>query len=325
MMGLVWARFALLWPVHVLLVFIIPIVATAILMVFSPGLRYPLLVVWIVLFLSTLSNQAYSNPNSWYLRTAARALVPSAKELGWKYVDRSGFDHSQQAIYVWYPHGHLGIGALGSVVAGIGDSIWKRPAALCVAPISFDIPAFRHGSLALGLVRSDMENMQNSLAQGTSLVVLAGGLREMKMTEPGTMKLVDGRRGILRLARKAKLPLIPVYSFGENELFDGPPTPWQKQINDLLETWNSSLTMPSPAAMASWLRTPLGERPLRIVLGPAFRPDEFPRSVDSMAAEWKMHVSLNYEMVKGKGAAPITWIPAVPKNNKEISVLDAEL
>jgi hypothetical protein len=252
-------------------------------------------------------------------------MVPPAKELGWKYVDRSGFDHAQQAIYIWYPHGHLGIGALGSVVAGIGDSIWKRPAALCVAPISFDIPAFRHCSLALGLVRSDMENMQNSLAQGTSLVVLAGGLREMKMTEPGKMKLVDGRRGILRLARKMKLPLIPVYSIGENELFDGPPISWQRHLNDLLDTWNSSLTMPSPAAMATWLRTPLGERPLRIVLGSAFRPEEFPATMDEMAAEWKMHVNLNYEMVKGKDAPPLSWIPAVPKNKKENSVLDAEL
>lgn len=325
MMGLVWARLALLWPVHVALVFIIPVIATIFIMFFKPTLRYPLLVVWTYLFLSTLSSQAYSNPNSWFLRSVAQALLPTPKELGWKYVDRSGFDHNQQAIYVWYPHGHLGVGALGSIVAGLGNNIWKRPNALCVAPISFDIPAFRHFSLALGLVRSDLENMQNCLAQGTSLTVLAGGLREMKMTEPGTMKLVDGRRGILRLARKMKVPLIPVFSIGENELFDGRPVAWQRELSNVLETWNSSLTMPSWSSMSTWLRTPLGERPLRIVLGMAFRPEEFPETMDAMAAEWKMHVSLAYEMARGKTGAPLTWIPAIPKNKKENSVLDAEL
>lgn len=324
-MGLVWARLALLWPVHVALTFIVPVLATILLMVFKPALRYPLLGIWVALFLSTLSGTAYSSPNSWYLRPVARTLLPAPKELGWKYVDRSGFDHNRQAIYIWYPHGHLGIGALGSVAAGLGGGIWKRPAALCVAPIAFDIPAFRHLSLALGLVRSDLENMQNCLAQGTSLVVLAGGLREMKMTDPGTMKLVDGRRGILRLARKLRLPLVPVYSLGENELFDGRPVAWQQQLSDLLETWNSSLTMPTAGAMATWLRTPLGERPLRIVLGSPFHPEEFPATIDEMAAEWKMHVALNYETAKRRTDAPLTWIPATPKNKKENSVLDAEL
>ncbi len=317
-----WARFVLLWPLHVSLAFILPALLTIALMVVYPWMRFSLIVGWFILFLLSLTGQGCTAPNNWHLRGLVKSLLPPAKELGWKYVDRSGFDHRQQAIYVWYPHGHLGIGAFGSIVGGVGDHIWKRPAALCVAPLAFDIPALYHCSLSFGLVRSDLENMKNSLSQGTSLVVLPGGLKEMKMAEPGTMKLIDGRQGLLRLARKLSVPLIPVFSFGENELFDGISEPWNKTISDLLENLCSSLQMPSLASMRTWLGTAQGERPLRIVLGPAFLPADFSAE---MGVEWKTHVNLAYEICRPRGAPPITWIPSVPKNRKQNSVLDAEL
>lgn len=320
-----WARLILLWPLHVTLTFIIPVLLTAALMVLYPGMRFSLTLLWFLVFLSTLSKQGYASPNNWYLRSFVKSLLPKPKELGWKYTDNSGFNHGEQAIYVWYPHGHLGIGAFGSIVGGLGDAIWKRPTALCVAPLAFDIPAFRHCSLAFGLVRSDMENMQNCLSQGTSLVILAGGLKEMKCSENGKMQLIDGRQGFLRLARKLRRPLIPVFSYGENELFDGASEPWIGWLSRVMETWSSSLTMPSPASMLNWLRTPLGERPLKIALGPTFQPSEFPRTIEAMEAEWKTHVMLAYELDRPASSPPITWIPTVPKKRDQNSVLDAEL
>ena len=139
------------------------------------------------------------------------------------------------------------------------------------------------------------------------------------------MQLIDGRQGFLRLARKLRRPLIPVFSYGENELFDGASEPWIGWLSRVMETWSSSLTMPSPASMRTWLRTPLGERPLQIMLGPAFQPAEFPRTIEAMEVEWKTHVSLAYELGRPEGAPPITWIPTIPKKRNQNSVLDAEL
>jgi hypothetical protein len=222
------------------------------------------------------------------------------KSLGWRYSDQSNFDHNQQAIYVWYPHGHLGIGAFGSIALGLGDDIWRRPTSLCVAPPFFDIPALKQLSLGLGLVRSDELNMRASLRQGNSLVVLPGGVAERNLAKPHTMKLIDGRRGFLRIARDLKLPLIPVFGYGENEFFDEPAK--ATMARDIMGAWHGSLDLPSWSSIKNFIEGK--SKPLKVCIGPAFLPVDYTKN---MTKDWKMHVELTYELCKPTGAPPLEW------------------
>lgn len=302
-MGL--AHIILFWPALLTLLSISILVTTAWLAAFYPLLRVPLLVLWIVLILTCLSTSSIAPPSSWIGRNILNTLLPSAKSLGWKYIDRSNFNHENQAIYVWYPHGHLGIGAFGSVACGLGAPWTKRSTALAVSPPFFDIPAVRQGALSLGLVRSDELSMRSCLGSGNSLVVLAGGVAERNLAAPGSMRLIDGRRGFLRLARDFKLPIIPIFSFGENELIDEAAEPGPAE--GLMKAWHGSLALPSWAAAKRFFGRPIGT--LRVCLGQAFLPGEFTKD---LAAEWKTHVSLTYELCKPVGAKPLVWTSLRP-------------
>ena len=303
------AHILLYFPLLLIVILLGFVVTSSTLLIISPSTRPYLLLGLVFLILAPLVNCSYSNPQKWWARSLAHTLMPTPKELGWRYIDKSGFDHNQQAIYVWYPHGHLAISALGSVAYNLGAAIWKRPVALCVAPPFMDIPALRQVSMALGLVRSDELNMRDCLRQGTSLVILPGGRREVAETKANEMNLVDGRQGFLRLAATMNLPLIPVFAFGENEIFgsDGDEKIHFGFLESLIRSWYGALELPSWKSTSNWFNKPL--RPLTMKFGSPLMPAEFPKSVKQLAAEWKEHVNLHYELLRPRGSPErIHWI-----------------
>lgn len=301
------AHTLLYFPIPLIVILLGALVLSGTLMVLSPATSPYLLLGAILLTFAPLINCSYSNPQNWWARRLVQAALPSSKELGWRYIDKSGFNHSQQAIYVWYPHGHLAVGAFGSVAYNLGAAVWKRPVALCAAPPIMDIPALRQVSMGLGLVRSDELSMRDCLRQGTSLVIIPGGPREILATETNKMNLVDGREGFLRLAAATNLPLIPVFAFGENELFSG--RAGFGFLETLMRRWHGTLNLPSWTSTLEWLRAPVGSRHLTIKFGAPLLPGDFPKSLEGLATEWKEHVNLHYELLRPMQAPErITWI-----------------
>ena len=301
------ARCLLCWPIA--LAASLGLIIISSLVAATTALRPLIILLWVIALISVLSTESFSAPTAWWARTFFRIFMPAKpKSLGWRYNDQSQFDHNQQAIYVWYPHGHLGIGAFGTVVLGIGDDIWKRPTSLCVAPPFLDIPALRQISLGLGLVRSDELNMTAALHQGTSLMILPGGVRERNLAAPETMRLVDGRRGFLRLARQNGLPLIPVFGFGENNFF-AEPALGPGVARSIMGAWHGSLDLPSWPAIKKFIGD--GNKPLKICLGPALMPEDFG---PTLRATWKTHVNLAYELCRPDGAPPLEWLKSSAKN-----------
>jgi hypothetical protein len=303
------ARCLLCWPVA--LAASLGLIIISSLVAAFTALRPLILILWFLALISVLSTESFTAPTSWYGRTFLRIFMPAKpKALGWSYNDQSQFDHNQQAIYVWYPHGHLGIGAFGTVVLGLGDDIWKRPTSLCVAPPFLDIPALRQISLSLGLVRSDELNMKAALNQGTSLMVLPGGVAERNLSAPAKMKLVDGRRGFLRIARQHRLPIIPIFGFGENDFFDEPAR--SELARGLMSAWHGSLDAPSWSAIKAFIAKT--KAPLKVCLGPALMPEDFGPTLKAQMATWKTHVSLAYELCRPTNTPNIEWIKSPSKN-----------
>lgn len=93
-----------------------------------------------------------------------------------------------------------------------------------------------------GLVSSEKDSAYHILSQeggGQVAVVAVGGAPESLDARPGALRLqVLGRKGFIKLALKTGAHLVPVFSFGENELFDqveNPPGSLLRRVQEKLQ------------------------------------------------------------------------------------------
>jgi hypothetical protein len=280
----------LFWPVIITIIVISIITLSIWLGLYYPAANQILVAALIVAALRCLSSVTYTSPNNWWWRATFREAFPTLKEAGWRIHDRSGFDHRQQAIYVWYPHSHFAMVPYGLFCGEMGAQTFKRPVALCCASYLFNTPALREVGISAGLVNADMENLRGTLNQGTSLCIIPGGVREMMHTEHNKMQLIDGRQGFLRLARATGLPLIPVFCYGENEMFERPEGDHARVI-------------PTLESIGAWFRRPLKKMPVRIFIGE-------PMTIKGLGERrWKAHIERLYSFTKpAHYADSVEWI-----------------
>lgn len=88
---------------------------------------------------------------------------------------------------------------------------------------NFNIPFYRDLIMALGIAAVSRRSCENILSSGPgrSIVIVVGGAAESLNARPGVADLVLRKRlGFIRLAIKHQAELVPVFSFGENELYD---------------------------------------------------------------------------------------------------------
>ncbi len=284
-------KLLLFWPSIIILTLILSIVFSICGWIKLPSIRIIIIGLWIFTIFNCFSSISYSSPNTWWARSIYKSVLPDLKDIDWTITDNSKFDHNQQAIYIWYPHSHFALSAFAIVAGDMGHKIWKRPIAQCSAPPFFDLPAIRHIALAFGLVRSDYDNLKGTLKQGTSLLIIPGGAREVQLAERGHMKLIDGRQGFLRLAQEFGIPIIPVFAFGENEFFQRPVKEHSNIIQKLIKSTGGGMQFPAYSSIKDWFNRE--SIPLNVFIGPAFRTDG--SSLDASANLWKKHVNKFYK------------------------------
>ncbi|XP_015683121.1 2-acylglycerol O-acyltransferase 2-A-like [Protobothrops mucrosquamatus] len=93
-----------------------------------------------------------------------------------------------------------------------------------------------------GLIPSDKESASYVLRkkEGGNIVIIAvGGAQEALDARPGAYNLLlENRKGFVRLAIENGTPLVPVFSFGENELYDqveNPKGSWLRWTQERLQ------------------------------------------------------------------------------------------
>lgn len=88
---------------------------------------------------------------------------------------------------------------------------------------NFRIPFYRDFIMSLGIAAVSRRSCESILSSGPgrSIVIVVGGAAESLNARPGVADLVLRKRlGFIRLAIKQGASLVPVFSFGENELYD---------------------------------------------------------------------------------------------------------
>lgn len=149
------------------------------------------------------------------------------------------WDEGKQFVMAWHPHGAFTIAALYFV-----SNMWARkwPGGpdsphrfVCVAPLLLNIPGLAEFLLLCNARSQDSKTFSSLLGTGSIVAVQPGGIKEQVATDANRETVLFGRNlGFIRLALKHGTPILPVYAFGENQLY--PTSGFVRKLNALFGT-----------------------------------------------------------------------------------------
>ncbi|XP_051956361.1 2-acylglycerol O-acyltransferase 2-A-like [Xyrauchen texanus] len=162
-------------------------------------------------------------------------------------------DSRHNYLFGFHPHGVLVAGGFGSFcteVSGFSQMFPGLTPYLLMLPFWFKIPFFRDYIMCGGLVSSEKASASYLLSRpgGGQVAVLAvGGAPESLDARPGALTLqLRQRKGFVKLALKHGAWLVPVFSFGENELFDQMENPAGSTLRSVQERLQSIMGVALP-------------------------------------------------------------------------------
>ncbi|GAN09894.1 diacylglycerol o-acyltransferase [Mucor ambiguus] len=153
----------------------------------------------------------------------------------WKYfaayfpaqlIKEHDLDPKHNYVFGYHPHGIISYGAqlaFATEATGFSEKFPGIVPSLLTLNSNFRIPFYRDVIMALGIASVSRRSCENILSSGPgrSIAIVVGGAAESLNARPGTADLVLRKRlGFIRLAIKHGASLVPVFSFGENEVYD---------------------------------------------------------------------------------------------------------
>eukprot|EP01100_Stratorugosa_tubuloviscum_P012638 TRINITY_DN6049_c1_g1_i1.p1 TRINITY_DN6049_c1_g1~~TRINITY_DN6049_c1_g1_i1.p1 ORF type:complete len:346 (+),score=149.23 TRINITY_DN6049_c1_g1_i1:53-1039(+) len=152
------------------------------------------------------------------------------------------FDSKKKYVFGIHPHGIIGLSVWTSFLCDIQEPKKKLNnidyRVLTLQP-NFYFPLWREIVLGCGLIDSSRNSAEYCLKTGKSVMIVVGGAAEALNARPGTVELtLKKRKGFISLAMQNEAQLVPVFAFGENELYDqvpNPPGSFVRKIQDKIK------------------------------------------------------------------------------------------
>jgi len=166
-------------------------------------------------------------------------------------------------IFVWNPHGLISVSsALFNSLRVCRHPNYKANHAVALSMFHY-IPVISDIARYAGIISSDYGTIKKTLMKNESVSVMLGGVREMNLADPRKMVLyVKKRTGIFKIAAETGTPLVPVITYGENELFPRSDNWMVSSINGWLHsTFGLSVPVPSWTSLLHWFE--VSYRPLK--------------------------------------------------------------
>lgn len=137
-------------------------------------------------------------------------------------------DPQRNYIFTYHPHGIISHGAFGHFcterTTGFETLFPGITNTLLTLDTNFRVPFYRDYLLSMGLAsvsRRSCEALLRAAPAGRAITIVLGGAQESLEAAPGRMALiVKRRRGFLKIAIRENAGVVPVLSFGENELYE---------------------------------------------------------------------------------------------------------
>jgi 2-acylglycerol O-acyltransferase 2 len=139
---------------------------------------------------------------------------------------RQKFSDKKNYVFAYHPHGVHTFGAMvnfGADANGLSQMLPGIKVHVQTLSLNFWIPFWREffffggcGDASAGCIRKTLR-----AGPGESVLLVVGGAEESLMSMPGTNELtLTKRKGFVKLALEAGAPLVPVYAFGETNVYD---------------------------------------------------------------------------------------------------------
>jgi 2-acylglycerol O-acyltransferase 2 len=180
-------------------------------------------------------------------------------------VKTAEIDTTKQYIFGYHPHGILPLAAMWAT----NSPSWKmfqttRDTITLIASHLFRIPVTREFLSAAGAREVSKQSFQYALGQGRSVVLVPGGMKEMRQSLSTTNEIVVCRshKGFVKMAITHGVDLVPMFSFGETKLLDCAFPELQKFC------W-SKLGIPFPLFIGRWNLPIPRPQQVTILVGPA--------------------------------------------------------
>ncbi|PPQ70844.1 hypothetical protein CVT24_001051 [Panaeolus cyanescens] len=132
-------------------------------------------------------------------------------------------------VFGYHPHGIIGMGALATFATeatGFSQAFPGIVPHLLTLTTNFQMPFYRDVLLALGVCSVSKQSCSNILkaGPGSAITIVVGGAAESLSAHPGTADLTLRKRlGFIKLAIQHGADLVPVFSFGENDIYQQMP------------------------------------------------------------------------------------------------------
>ncbi|XP_077269447.1 2-acylglycerol O-acyltransferase 1 isoform X1 [Temnothorax americanus] len=148
-----------------------------------------------------------------------------------KLVKTVDLNPNKSYLFACVPHGILSMGIMGAFGTDALGCKELFPG-LEIRPITLDqhfkVPLFREYPYSLGCCASSEKSIKHLLSTppknshtGRATVLIVGGASESLESTPGSYRiLIKRRKGFVKLALKYGTALVPVFSFGETDLYN---------------------------------------------------------------------------------------------------------
>ncbi|XP_057338127.1 2-acylglycerol O-acyltransferase 2-A-like [Microplitis mediator] len=172
----------------------------------------------------------------------ARRWTLPLRNCGWWHYYRDYFpvklyktvdlDPSRNYLFCSYPHGMLASGAFAAFATDVLDFKKLFPGLepkMLTLNQHFMAPFFREFAYCCGACGSSAESIEyllnykkkDSEDLNKAVVLMIGGAVEALNCKPSTYRIIyNKRKGFIRMAFKTGAPLVPVFSFGETDIYD---------------------------------------------------------------------------------------------------------
>ncbi|KAI9267316.1 diacylglycerol acyltransferase-domain-containing protein [Sporodiniella umbellata] len=143
-----------------------------------------------------------------------------------KLIKEADLDPSKNYVLGYHPHGIISMGAFANFATeatGFSQLFPGIRPSLLTLTSNFNMPFYRDIIMALGVAAVSRRSCETILSSepGRSIVIVVGGAAESLEARPGINDLVLKKRlGFIRIAIRHGSPLVPVFSFGENDLYE---------------------------------------------------------------------------------------------------------
>lgn len=139
-----------------------------------------------------------------------------------KIVVESKLDPQQLYIFCNFPHGATSANHMLTMTdcCGMLSSVHRGKRVDLAASVLFFVPFLREFVMWLGCVDASAAVANHNLKEGSSVLIYIGGEKEQLLTAPNEHKVfLASRKGFVKLALRHGAHLVPMYAYGENEIF----------------------------------------------------------------------------------------------------------